>query len=179
MFTRSRHVPRDDDGDERSRLEHGDDGRHGHRGLHGELHHQSEQRRAARWRSTSRATPRPGGTAYAWNFGTGQGTGTGATTSHTYNTAGTYTVSLTVTYPTGDVTHTKVNYITVASGLCTVPTLTGQKRNDAQGIWTGAGFTGTVSDGPGAPNGNYTITTQSITAASTVPCNSAVVVNRP
>ena len=62
-------------------------------------------------------TSTPGGTAYAWNFGTGQGTGTGATTSHTYNTAGTYTVSLTVTYPTGDVTHTKVNYITVASGL--------------------------------------------------------------
>ena len=55
------------------------------------------------------------------------------------------------------------NYITVASGLCTVPTLNGVKRNNAQGVWTGAGFTGTVSDGPGAPNGNYTITTQSIT----------------
>ena len=55
-----------------------------------------------------------------------------------------------------------------------VPSLNGVRRNNAQGVWTGAGFTGTVSDGPGAPNGNYTITTAVASPrASTVPCNSA------
>jgi PKD repeat protein len=122
----------------------------------------------------------PGGTAYAWNFGTGQGTGTGATATHVYSTAGTYTVSLTVTYPSGNVTQTKANYITVDTGLCTAPSLDGVKRNAAQGAWTGAGFTGTVSDGAGAPSGNgWYITTQSIVGGSVVPCTSAVVVNRP
>ena len=60
-----------------------------------------------------------------------------------------------------------------------MPSLNGVKRNSAQGVWTGAGFSGTVSDGPGAPNGNYTITSQSLTAASSVPCNSSLTVNRP
>ena len=86
---------------------------------------------------------------------------------------------MTVTYPTGDVTLTKTNYITVASGLCTAPSLNGVRRNSAQAVWTGAGFSGTVSDGPGAPSGNYFITTQSIVGGSIVPCTSAVVVNRP
>lgn len=113
-----------------------------------------------------------GGTNYAWNFGTGQGTGTGTPTSHTYNTAGTYTVTLTVTYPTETLTVTKT--VTVGSALCTVPSLNGVKRNSAQGVWTGAGFTGTVSDDTGAPNGNFTITAQSIVANSQVPCNSNV-----
>jgi PKD repeat protein len=121
-----------------------------------------------------------GGTTYAWTFGTGEGTGTGTTVSHTYNTPGTYTVSLTVTYPvTGAKTTTKTNYISVAVGLCTVPHLDNVKRNNAQATWTAAGFTGTVSDGPGAPNGNYTIKSQSLTATSSVPCSSSVVVNNP
>jgi PKD repeat protein len=122
----------------------------------------------------------PGGTAYAWNFGAGEGTGTGTTASHTYNTPGTYTVSLTVTYPVvGDVTTTKTNYISVSVGLCTVPELFNTRRNNAQAAWTGAGFTGTVTDGPGAPSGNYLIKQQSLTASSVVPCTSSVVVNNP
>ena len=122
----------------------------------------------------------PGGTTYAWTFGAGQGTGTGATVSHTYSTAGTYTVGLTVTYPVlGPVTTTKTNYISVSVGLCTVPSLNGVKRNNAQAVWTAAGFTGTVSNGPGAPNGNFTILSQSVTAASQVPCSSNVTVNNP
>ena len=55
----------------------------------------------------------------------------------------------------------------------------GVKRNNAQSTWNGAGFNGIVVDGPGAPSGNYTITTQSITANSQVPCTSSVMVNRP
>jgi PKD repeat protein len=119
------------------------------------------------------------GTAYAWNFGTGEGTGSGATVTHTYNTPGTYTVSLTVTYPTGGVTETKTNYITVDPGLCPVPQLTGVRRMSANGVWATAGFTGVITDAPTAPSGNYIITTQSIVGGSTVPCNSGIVVNRP
>jgi PKD repeat protein len=128
---------------------------------------------------TFTSTSSPGGTAYAWTFGAGEGTGSGATANHTYNTPGTYTVALTVTYSTGDVTTTKTNYISVAVGLCTVPHLDGVKRNSAQATWTAAGFTGTVTDGPGAPSGNYTIKSQSLTATSQVPCSSSVQVNNP
>ncbi len=124
----------------------------------------------------------PGGTAYAWTFGTGEGTGSGTTVSHVYSTPGTYTVTLTVTYPDGAMTTSKTAFITVNVAQCLVPSLNGVRRNDAPGIWQGAAphnFTGTVSDGPGAPKGNYTITTQSLVAKSSVPCNSNVVVNRP
>lgn len=122
----------------------------------------------------------PGGTSYAWTFGAGEGTGTGATVSHTYTTPGTYTVTLTVTYPvTGTDSVSKTNYISVNVGLCRVPSLNGVKRNNAQAAWTGAGFTGTVSSGPGAPQGNFTILSQSITANSDVPCSSSVTVNNP
>jgi PKD repeat protein len=122
----------------------------------------------------------PGGTAYDWTFGSGEGNGSGATVSHTYNTPGSYTVTLTVTYPvTGTESVSKTNYISVNVGLCTVPSFNGVKRNNAQALWTGSNFTGTVSDVPGAPNGNYTILSQTITANSQVPCSSSIAVNNP
>ncbi len=124
-----------------------------------------------------------GGTAYAWTFGTGEGTGSGTEVSHVYSTPGTYTVALTVTYPspTGALTIEKVGFITVDVAQCLVPKLNGVKRYSALGVWQGdpSFFTGTVSDGPGAPKGNYTITTQSLVVGSSAPCNSNVVVNRP
>jgi Flp pilus assembly protein TadG len=130
---------------------------------------------------TSTATP--GGTAYDWNFGDGSAHGTTATVTHTYSTStgSPFTVTLIVTYPTGPVSLTKVAYVTFKVGLCTVPSLNGVKRNSAQGIWNGAPYnlTGTVSDGPVPPNGNYTITSQSLTALSSVPCDSNIVVNNP
>lgn len=49
---------------------------------------------------------------YAWTFGDG-GTSTAASPSHTYTTAGTYTVTLTVTNACGNNTLTRTNYITV------------------------------------------------------------------
>ncbi len=51
--------------------------------------------------------------SWSWNFGDG-GTSTSANPSHTYNVAGTYTVSLTVTGPGGSDTVTRVDYITVS-----------------------------------------------------------------
>jgi PKD repeat protein len=119
----------------------------------------------------------PGGTAFDWDFGAGQGTASGTTVSHTFTTPGTYAVQLTVTYPTGPESITKT--VSVSVGLCTVPELFGVRRNDAQPAWAGASFTGTVSDGPGAPSGNYLIKSQSLTANSQVPCNSDVTVNNP
>jgi PKD repeat protein len=121
------------------------------------------------------------GSAYAWDFGAGEGTGSGATTTHTYNIAGNYTVTLTVTFPAGPQSRTYVNMIQVNAPLCQVPHLDGVRRNNALSVWQGspAGFTGIVVDGPGAPGGNYLITTQSLTALSYVPCTSNVMVNRP
>jgi len=53
--------------------------------------------------------------AWSWNFGDG-GTGSGQYPSHTYNTAGVYTVILTATDVTGDKIVTKTDYITVFAG---------------------------------------------------------------
>jgi len=128
-----------------------------------------------------------GGTDYAWTFGDGTPVVSGAATTraHTYATAGTYTVSLTVTYPapipSGSVT--KVAFITVNPGYCTVPSLNNVRFNDANAIWQGApyGFTGTVNRAVGAPVGNFKITAQSIAAGSgaTALCTSDVYVSAP
>jgi PKD repeat protein len=134
---------------------------------------------------TFTSTSTTGGTAWDWTFGAGQGTGSGETTTHTYNATGTYTVSLTVTYPspTGSLSHTEVGYIRVNVGMCPVPQLGGVRFNDAQAKWQGAphNFTGVVIRAPGAPNGNFFITAQSITygVSAMAPCDSDVVVDRP
>ena len=128
---------------------------------------------------TFQDTSTAGGTVYAWTFGTGEGTGTGTTPSHTYTIPGSYTVTHTVTYPTGPLTLSRTAYITVVPGSCKVPSFNGVKRNAAQALWFAKGFTGLVSDGIGAPSGNYTITAQSITADTFVPCTSSIQVNRP
>lgn len=54
-------------------------------------------------------------TGYAWTFGDGISS-TEQNPAHTYTAAGTYTVSLTITWSTGTHTTTKTDYITVADG---------------------------------------------------------------
>jgi PKD repeat protein len=123
-------------------------------------------------------TSSSGGTNYAWTFGAGQGSASGAsmtTANHTYNAAGTYSVTLTVTLPSGPVSATKS--ITVGAALCTVPQLSGVRRNNAQAAWSAASFSGLVSDQPGAPNGNYLINKQSVTFGTQQPCTSNVAVS--
>jgi PKD repeat protein len=61
---------------------------------------------------TDTSTGQP--TSWSWNFGDG-GTSTAQNPSHTYTTAGTYTVSLQVTNSTGTNTVTKSSLITVQS----------------------------------------------------------------
>ena len=58
-------------------------------------------------------------TSYSWDFGDG-GTSSAQNPSHTYTAQGTYTVSLTVTGPSGSDTETKSNYITVTTPGSTV-----------------------------------------------------------
>jgi len=53
--------------------------------------------------------------SWAWNFGDG-GTSSAQNPSHIYTSAGTYTVSLTVTTSVGSDTETKTGYITVDGG---------------------------------------------------------------
>jgi PKD repeat protein/Flp pilus assembly protein TadG len=130
-------------------------------------------------------TSTTGGTAWDWTFGAGQGTGSGQNPTHRYDSTGTYTVSLTVTYPgpTGPLSHTEVGYIRVNVGMCHVPQLGGVRFNAAEAIWQAApyNFTGVVIRAPGAPSGNFIITAQSITygLSAMAPCDSDVVVSRP
>lgn len=125
---------------------------------------------------TDQSTNSP--TAWAWDFdGNGTIDSTQQNPSHTYNQPGTYDVTLTVTNAAGPTTLTKPNYIVVDVADCTVPSFTGIRRNSAQNIWFGAGFTTTVQNAPGAPNGNFIIGFQSITPGSIVPCNSPILVS--
>jgi serine protease len=55
-------------------------------------------------------------TSWSWTFGDG-GTSAAQNPSHTYTSAGKYTVSLTVTGPGGSDIETKTNYITVSSSV--------------------------------------------------------------
>ncbi len=106
--------------------------------------------------------------------------------NYTFNTADTYTVTLTDSNVCGSSTTNPGTTITVTTTtatpkLCTVPNFVqppkSVRRQDAPAIWTTAGFTTTLIDGPGAPQGNYWITYQSITAGSSVDCGAQMVVN--
>jgi len=106
-------------------------------------------------------------TAWSWNFGDGSAASTVQTPSHQYNTLGIYTVTLTITAPTGGTPSTRANYITVG---CVVPNFAGSSVTAAGATWTGAHFTGTIryrqsgNNGNGNPNppGSGTITGQTI-----------------
>lgn len=117
-------------------------------------------------------------TAWAWDFDDdGTVDSTEQNPTHVFTAAGSYDVRLTVTNAAGTATTMKPNYIAVSVPNCTVPSFTGEKRNNAQGLWSARGFTTTVTNALGAPNGNYTIGFQSISNGSVVPCNSIIEVS--
>lgn len=128
------------------------------------------------------------GVSWLWNFGDGDTSTLRDPHSHIYDTDGTYTVTLAITNACGTFTTNPGTTITVNATApptgCVVPSFNGVRRNSAQGLWglpkpPGAGFTTTVQNGPGAPNGNYIILSQNIVAGTTVPCNSVIQVNNP
>ena len=77
-----------------------------------------------------------------------------------------YTVSLTMTNGAGADTATKPpDYVHVA---CQVPNFSNVHANDAQAVWTGAGFTSNVTI---SGNGNFKINVQSIAGGTLNPPN--------
>ena len=126
------------------------------------------------------------GTAWHWVFGDGTADSTAQNPGvHKYTLAGSYPVTLEVTNACGTVITNPGITINVgsASGLCTVPTLDGHIRSDAQALWglpspPGAGFTTTVQNADHVPNNNgWTIKSQSIVAGSQVDCGSTITVD--
>ncbi len=77
-------------------------------------------------------------TSWNWNFGDGE-TSTAQNPSHTYNTAGSYTVVLTATNAQGSDAETKTNYITAtnpAGTYATVPYSTGFEGGAVDQYWS-------------------------------------------
>ncbi len=96
-------------------------------------------------------------TSWLWNFGDGT-TSTQQNPSHTYNTAGTYTVSLTVGNGTSTDTETKTAYIIVTGGSTGSGTLTGMvtdaiNGNPIEGALVSVAGLSAITD----VSGNYTI----------------------
>jgi hypothetical protein len=59
-------------------------------------------------------------------------------------------------------------------GNCAVPDFVGTKRNDAQATWTNAGFNGSITYSPSPNNGNWTITSQSLSGSQ--PCSTSITI---
>ena len=118
---------------------------------------------------TDQSTGSP--TTWLWNFGDGQ-TATTQNPNHSYSTAGTYDVTLTVSDGTTTNAQVKRGFIVIADRPCTVPNFAGTRKNSAQATWTAAGFTTTVTFRSGS--GNYQINYQSIQGGQVNPpggCN--------
>jgi PKD repeat protein len=119
-------------------------------------------------------------TDWDWDLdGDGAIDDTGQTASHNYPDPGLYTVTLTVTDSTNaSNSQTKVAYIVVSEKVCTVPDFANVRKNNAQSLWSAAGFTTTVSFLP--PNGNYQINQQTLTGGTINPqpdgCDSQITV---
>ena len=119
-----------------------------------------------------------GGTpGYTWNWTFGDGnTSNLQNPTHTYNSTGTFPVTLTVTDALL-ATDTKSYSIVVASPLCTVPNLFGPVTQ-AQKVWNDAGFGTSVTFDPGVPPA-WQVHYQTQSVGASLPCDTTSVTVKP
>lgn len=79
--------------------------------------------------------------AYSWTFGDGTPPSTQSTPSHPYADLGIYTVTLSITDPTGANPYTRNAYVTVG---CLAPNFGQTSTALAAATWNNSGFTGTL-----------------------------------
>ena len=112
---------------------------------------------------TDQSTGAP--TSWAWTFGDG-GSSTSQNPSHTYNSAGTYTVVLTAANANGNDTRTRVGYITVNSVTNQPPTANAGPDQTIT-LPSSATLNGSVSD-DGLPSNTLTSTWSTVSGPGTV-----------
>lgn len=114
---------------------------------------------------------------WSWAFGDGA-TATTQHTSHVYNTAGTYTVTLTVTSGGGASASASQQVVVIDPPVatCEVPDFIGDSSTTAQADWTAASFTTLVSFQQGGLP--WTVRKQSLVALSPAPCNSGITLSK-
>jgi PKD repeat protein len=130
---------------------------------------------------TGTASGGTGPYTWAWDFGD-SGTANVQSPSHTFATANTFTVALTVT-DSASATYTRTYSITVGPKQCQVPSLLHEKPAKALGNWVASGFLGTnlLFDPPAAGwASSKTVSYQSLPASTgpndTVPCSTSMTV---
>ena len=112
-------------------------------------------------------------TSWSWTFGDG-GTSSSQNPSHTYTSAGTYTVTLAVNGPNGPASQTKTGYVVVGAAQCVMPNVSdgNTRKNAAITILTGNPYNFTVT--PIGGPGNWKVRVQSPQGGLTVACGSPV-----
>jgi PKD repeat protein len=108
---------------------------------------------------------------WSWTFGDGD-TSNLQNPTHTYNSIGTFHVTLTV-QDALLATTTWSGDIVVASPNCTVPDLGGPSAQ-AQNKWTGAGFQTSVTFDPGVPP-NWQVDHQTQSIGASLPCDTTAI----
>jgi len=114
------------------------------------------------------------GTAFSWDFGDGSAPSTATAPQNQYSSLGIFTVTLTITAPSGATPSIRSNYITVG---CVVPNFANTLTSAAGATWSSAHFTGSIryrasgNNGNGSinpPNGSHTIVSQTIAGGTFV-----------
>jgi PKD repeat protein len=92
-----------------------------------------------------------GATSYSWDFGDGSSPNTGSSPSHVYTGLGVFSVTMSITSPTGVSPYPRTNYVTVG---CVVPNFANTLTSAAAGTWAASGFSGTLYYQPANASGN-------------------------